>query len=118
MILGSTVVEGMSLEARQTWLESWFQHWASRFALSLNFLIDEDNAVFITGCWKRKWSYIDSVLNIGPGIYSMLRKWKLLLMRSITRFVVIPCSLTGPSGLHLIPEWTPVGSVPLHGPKP
>lgn len=113
MILGGTVVESMSLDARQ----ACFQHWASRFALSLNVLIYEDNGMFATGCWKRKWSYIGAVLNIGPGMYSILCKWKLLSMRSITLFVVILCSLMGPSGLHLIPAWTLWELFPFMAPK-
>lgn len=113
MILGGTVVESMSLEARQ----AWFQHWASRFALSLNVLIYEDNGMFATGCWKRKWSYIGAVLNIGPGMYSILCKWKLLSMRSITLFVVILCSLMGSIWSAFDSCVDPVGTVPLHGPK-
>lgn len=43
VILGGTVVESMSLDARQ----ACFQHWASRFALSLNVLIYEDNGMYV-----------------------------------------------------------------------
>lgn len=72
VVLGSTAVERGRLEARQACLASQFQHWARCFALSFTSLIREDHRRVITGFWKRGWSYVGSVFNLGPGMYLKL----------------------------------------------
>lgn len=44
--------------------------------------------------------------------------WKLLPMRSVVPFAMILCSFMGPSGLHLIPEWTLWALFPFMAPRP
>ena len=115
-----TVVGSMSLEVRQGWLESWFQLWASRFALSLNFLIYEDNGMFITGLLGRgKWSYEGQELNTRPGMYSVLHTWKLLPMRSILPLLwfLLNYGSIWSAFDYICQKWVPVGIVPLHSHK-